>query len=69
MLSFCPEPKGGVADPSAEDSWISEVEKPLFEESIDGSDPNRGVVIHGSSIGSGGFGTGQSIDPVPVEKC
>ena len=26
-------------------------------------------MIHGSSIGSRHFGTGQGIDPVPVEKC
>ena len=42
--------------------------KTLFEESIEGSDPDRGVMIHGSSIGSRNFGTGQGIDPVPVEK-
>ena len=42
--------------------------KTLFEESIEGSDPDRGVMIHGSSIGSRHFGTGQGIDPVPVEK-
>ena len=43
-------------NPSNQNFWISEVEKIPFEESIEGSDPDRGVVIHSSSIGSGGFG-------------
>ena len=36
MPSFYAEPKGGVAESNAEDSWISEVEKLLLKNQLRG---------------------------------